>query len=501
MFIHQQRLLLFVAAALAVAMNMGVIMSTEAAALPSNYRQGNMISKRNEGEGKPTYLRKFWKGIPMRSRQDRELDIRPRELGRRNQKPLKAQTSSSDSGSGSGSGSGSSSGSDSSEEDDSSEDDDSSDSSNQCGSSSNTGTVTSITVTVTSTSSSSSSTSTSNSVSASTSASTTTSTPASQTTSTSTSSTSSTTNAASPVATVTTGGGTRIMLQSNSPGYGYNEAMNDLNRIMSWAGDDGNLSDAQKQEVVAALFSGSARYWPELPTKDIIRIMLADIRAESDFRPGVLGGPRLDSGASYGLLQISPDAGAQMMSLIKNHMNVNTHNFTWGIDAPNVRAGIRGQLIDWESGEKVNLASLTNDDLLRPWINIHVSMWIQSNLARTSSNDPYWWTQLNDYSWSLKQSNAQQLTATQSQTYTNMLYGAGVPRSPKTALGSWVAGAATNGNGSYLSSGDDVSATYFAAIMKSINFLYNDTTGTTWTSDWLDSFIVNAGLTDYVPSN
>ena len=349
--------------------------------------------------------------------------------------------------------------------------------------------------------------SSSTSTSASTSASTTTSiaTPVSQTTTTttsiSTSSTSTASNAASPVATVTTGAGTRIMLQSNTPGYGYNEAMNDLNRIISWAGDDGNLTDAEKQEVIAALFSGSARYWPELPTRDIIRIMLSDIRAESDFRPRVLGGARLDSGASYGLLQISPDAVAQMMFLIQNHMNVNTHNFTWGIDAPNVRAGIRGQLIDWQSGQKINLASLTNDDLLRPWINIHASMWIQSNLARTSSNDPYWWTQLDNYSWSLKQSNTQQLTATQSQTYTNMLQGAGLPRTPKTALGSWVAGAATNGNGSYLSSGDDISATYFAAIMKSINFLYNDTTGTIWTSDWLNSFTVNAGLTDYVPSN
>lgn len=274
--------------------------------------------------------------------------------------------------------------------------------------------------------------------------------------------------------------------------------MADLNSIMSWAGDDGNLTDDEKTEVVAAILSGSARFWPEVPTRVMMRIMLADIRAESDFRPRVIGGARLDSGASWGLMQLSPGAGAQLLPLYVDHFNAATHNFTWGIDAPNVRAGVRGALIDWQTGKMIDLASITNDDLLRPWINIHAGMWIQSNLARMASADPWMWTAANDYSWALKQAKTGQLTAQQNATYTTLLQGAGLSRSPRTALGSWVAGAATNGAGSYLSSGDDISAQYLATIMKSVNFLYNRVGGSEWQPEWLERWTVNAGLTDYV---
>lgn len=522
MFVHHQRLLLFVAAALAVAMNMNVITSAQAAAVPAAYRERSLAGGQQQ---KDSLVRRMWNGIPRNNKRSLRKRIQ--------QQPLRANTangSGSSSGSGSGSGSGSddsgsgSSGSGSSGSFDSGSGSGSLDSDSGSGSGSGSGNgsgdipthVSSVDPLLDSSedysyeydcsgsgegsSSSSSSLPTvvpATSSSSSTTGATTTSTPS--TTSTTASGTSSASvNAASPIATVTTAAGTQIVLQSNTNGYGYNEAVQDLNNIMQWAGDNGNLTPAQQQELIAALFSGSARYWPELPTQVIMRIMMADIRAESDFRPAVVGGSRLNSGESYGLLQISPYGNAQVLPLIQEHWNVATHNFTWGINAPVVRAGIRGPLIDWETGVQIDLPNLLAQDLFRPWINVHAAMWLQSNYARTSSQDPYWWTRLNDYSWGLKMAQTTTLTPQESQTYSSYLQGASLPLTPQTALGSWVAGAATNGNGSYKSAGDNVSANYFNAIMASVSFLYNGAGGAQWGPNWLNGWTVNAGLTDYI---
>lgn len=305
--------------------------------------------------------------------------------------------------------------------------------------------------------------------------------------------------AAAAYATVTTGGGSQLVLQSNDASYGYTELMSDLNSIMSWADDNGNLSDDQKKEVVSAILSGAARYWPDVPTRYIARIMLADIRTESDFRPGVVGAPRLDSGDSYGLLQLSPGAGSQEMPQFQLHGSVNVHNFTWGID-DSVKAGVSGALIDWETGKTLDASSLTNDDLYRPWINIHMGMWQQSNMARTASSDPWLWEGINNYSSNLKASGVSSLSSSQQSKWDSLLVGVfpAASRTPKTALGSWVAGPATNGNGSYLSSGDDISAQYFAQIVDSLNFLYYGAGSNTLTNDFLEKYAVFPGLVDYI---
>lgn len=477
MFLHQQRLLLFVAAALAVAMHMGTMMSVQAAAVPAGYQAntggGSALAARKRGAivegggggGRADAVRRAIQGLSRRPLSERSMNRREaRKLAKRKQKPLRADAqsascapSTSDSGSG--------------------------DSNFPAAAPAGTTTTTKQATTTTTQTSTATATTT---------------TTAAVTTTQTASATSSTIGTPYPVATLTTGAGTKLIVQSNSDDYGWSEAMNDLNAIMSWAGDDGNLTDAQKTELIAALFSASARYWPEVPTSVMIRIMLADIRSESDFRPQAIGGARLDSGSSWGLIQLSPGGGAQMMPLFQDHMNVATHNFTWGIDAPNVRAGVRGPLIDWETGVQMDLASLTNEDLFRPWVIIHAGMWIQSNLARMASADPWLWEAADDYSWALKQANVQTLSDSQQSTYTQMIAGAGLPRTPKTALGSWVAGAATNGAGSYTSSSDDVSANYFSSIMKSISFLYNGANGAQMQASWLDQWTVNAGLTDYL---
>lgn len=82
-------------------------------------------------------------------------------------------------------------------------------------------------------------------------------------------------------------------------------------------------------------------------------------------------------------------------------------------------------------------------------------MWVQSNSARTSSQDPYEWQEI----------SKQTLAGASPDTLTALLAGAGLPRSVKTGLGSWVAGTATNGVGSYMQDGDDISPPYFEAIL------------------------------------
>lgn len=287
-----------------------------------------------------------------------------------------------------------------------------------------------------------------------------------------------------------------LVLTSNNEAYGETELTSDLNRILKWAGDESNLTAAQKKEVVAAILSASARYFPEMPTKAICRIMLADIRAESDFDPTNISGARLDSGSSWGLLQVSPNGASQELSLFQLHNNVYTHNFTYGMPA-DTRQGIRGALLDYKTGKTIDLASLTKDDLFRPWINIHLAMWVQSNLARSSSQDPYSWAAINDYSWSLKVQARDATNSRVAATYQTMLTGAKLATTIRTGLGSWVAGPSVNGDGSYLQSGDDISNQYLNAITTSVRFLYGVTDKTKMTKAWLDTYPLNAGLVDY----
>jgi hypothetical protein len=305
-----------------------------------------------------------------------------------------------------------------------------------------------------------------------------------------------TTTVAQPIYTSWTGAN-NIVLTSNDASYGADEVMDDLNQILDWAEDTDNVNSAQKQEIVAALLSASARYYPDLPTKVVVRIMLADIRQESDFNVDEVSGARLDSGTSWGLLQVSPGDGSLELQLFQQHCNVVTHNFTYGMpDA--IRAGVKGPLVDYSTGEMMDLSSLTNDDLFRPWINIHVAMWIQSNLARSSSQDPYDWEALNSYSWSLKTSVLNGNVNAVALKYNKLLAGAAVPTTIRTALGSWVAGPAVD-DGGYLTSGDDISVDYLNAIMRGVRELYGVSSAADMPKAWLDTYTLYPGLIDYVP--
>jgi hypothetical protein len=287
-----------------------------------------------------------------------------------------------------------------------------------------------------------------------------------------------------------------IVLTSNDANYGATEVMADLNQILKWAGDTGNVNSAQKTEIVAALLSACARYYPDMPTKVMVRIMLADITQESDYNVAEVSGGRLDSGSSWGLLQVSPGDGSMELKLFQNHANVLTHNFTYGMP-DDIRANVRGPLLDYATGKTMNLASLTNNDLFRPWINIHVAMWIQSNLARTSSQDPYNWKALNDYSWAIKTAAVDISSSTVSAKWKNLLKGSGVATNVRTAMGSWVAGPAVD-SGGYLTSGDDISLDYLNAIMRGVRELYGVSSAANMPKAWLETYTLNPGLIDYV---
>ena len=270
-----------------------------------------------------------------------------------------------------------------------------------------------------------------------------------------------------------------IVVISNQPDYTPSSVRHDLHVVRKWAGDLGQLSTtALMNETVAAILSAAARYYPEVSTRAAARAIIADIKAESDFNPTLVSGPRLDSGSSWGLMQVSPLGSSRELELFKSHARVNGSSYTWG-PSPNL-----GPLLDWKTGKKIDLTALTNDDLFRPWINIHVASWIQSNLARTSSQDPYSWTAI----------AAAAVTGTSTgDRLTNLLAGAKLPRSLETGFGSWVAGPSVNGNSGYARSGDDVSTSYFNNINSALNVLYNSTLP----SSWLDTLTLTPGLVDY----
>ncbi len=73
------------------------------------------------------------------------------------------------------------------------------------------------------------------------------------------------------------------------------------------------------------------------------------------------------------------------------------------------------------------------------------------------------------------------------------LAGVGLPRTYMTGLGSWVAGPAVDGYGSYTQGGDDVSAPYFQNIAQGLSVLY----GTKMKPNWLNTLALRAGLVDY----
>lgn len=266
------------------------------------------------------------------------------------------------------------------------------------------------------------------------------------------------------------------------------------------------MNSTQQTETIAALLSAADRYFPELSRKDAVRYLLADINAESSFNVTAYNGGREDSGESLGLMQVSPSSGAEELPLFMGHNRVSYNNYSWS-NTP----GPAGPLLDYATGQQLVLSTLSRDDLFRPWVAIHLGSWIQSNLGRTASTDPYGWAAISAAQYALlaaqNASTTANATGTASQQSTaatklqsaqaasdSALVGAGLSRSVLTGLGSWVAGPAVDGDSSYTGSGDDVSAAYFSNIMAGVRVLYGNSSMTT---DFLNGLVLTAGLVDY----
>ncbi|WFD04185.1 hypothetical protein MOBT1_002890 [Malassezia obtusa] len=69
---------------------------------------------------------------------------------------------------------------------------------------------------------------------------------------------------------------------TNNPNYGFLDAQDDLYAIRKWAQDlDQLVSKENRNETLMALFNAASRYYPDVDTKVVVRIMLADIKADN----------------------------------------------------------------------------------------------------------------------------------------------------------------------------------------------------------------------------
>lgn len=318
---------------------------------------------------------------------------------------------------------------------------------------------------------------------------------------------------------------------TNNPAYGFLEAQDDLFRVRKWAGDLGQLvSKENRNETLMALFDAASRYYPDIDTKAVVRIMLADIKAESDFQSGQVSGGRVDSGDSVGLLQVSPGGASQEMSMFKKaaQSKYNTYSWTAGtVSDDELKYGgfsTLGPLLVFETGKELQMEDLSNNDLTKPWINIHVAMWIQSNLGRTSSQDPSVWGQIASKSQSVRDKIAPAMKKiitevtkssddnAESSDFDQELYNSKLDDLNKalkgsfaqkpsfaTALGSWVAGPASGDASGYARSGDDISAQYFSNIGEALSVMYKGDKShkDKYGKSWLEKIELTPGLVDY----
>lgn len=269
-------------------------------------------------------------------------------------------------------------------------------------------------------------------------------------------------------------------------GYTKKELRADLKKIMKWAYDMEQLKGDLFDETVEAIWSATARYWNEMPARPAARIILADMRAESDFNASMI------DGSAWGLLQVTPGEDSNELALFKKHATVKHHKVSWETGAITSGHG-SGPLTDYKSNDPLDVSKLTNHDLLRPWINIHVASWIQTNLARTGSNDPYDWQEISTLSHTVNSASGGSRTTAQKKL-DKYFTAAGLPYTFETALGSWLAGPATDGSGSYHQKDDHSSADYLNSVMSGVNELFGkNSLKTKFLSHWK----VHSGLVDY----
>ena len=322
---------------------------------------------------------------------------------------------------------------------------------------------------------------------------------------------------------------------TNNPSYGFLEAQTDLYKIRKWAGDLGKLaSKHNRNETLMALFDAASRYYPDVDTKKVVRIMLADIKAESHFKKGQVSGGRVDSGNSVGLIQVSPGKSSQELSLFKKVAQSKYNTYSWSAgtgSSDEIQHGgfsTLGPLSDFKSASEIKLNHLSNDDLTHPWINIHVAMWIQSNLARTGSQDPSEWGKVASKSKLVRKliapimkkivggtspsSSSAQPTAREESVFSKNSYKKELKTlkhilkgkhnhgpSFATGLGSWVAGPSGSDDSGYGRSGDDISTQYFKHISKGLSVLYtgSDKDYHKYGKSWLEDIKLTPGLVDY----
>jgi hypothetical protein len=222
----------------------------------------------------------------------------------------------------------------------------------------------------------------------------------------------------------------------------------DLTKVMEHAGDLNNLTADDKQLTAQAIVTAAQRHYPEQPPELISRIIISNIRAESDFQAGNISPERVGSGDAVGLMQISPYGDSKELDLFKSHADTNG-------------------LINPKTQQPYDVKALTPNDLIEPPLNIFVATWIQSNLARSGSADPGDW---------------------------------GTRQGPKpstylTGLGSWVAGPAADGSTGYEGSQDQISPPYFEAILAELGPLY----GKTMTVKDLSAVVLDPKPISFIP--
>lgn len=274
---------------------------------------------------------------------------------------------------------------------------------------------------------------------------------------------------------------------------------------MAWAGDSAQLDGDLFEETVQAIWSAAGRYWPEMPATASCRILLAQMRVESDFQASSVDGP------AWGLLQVTPGQDSNELDLFQQHATVSHHRFSWqagAVSRPQQQPGpASGALTNYQSSSPLNARALSRHDLLRPWINVHVAVWMQSNLARTGSNDPYDWKAIARLSKKAAQEAAgrssssgessqsrRRSTAAAASKLAQYLHATRLPYTMETALGSWVAGPATDGEGSYRGSGDTESAAYMSSVLDGVRMLYGNQR---LTRAFFSKYSVHPGLVDY----
>jgi hypothetical protein len=241
-------------------------------------------------------------------------------------------------------------------------------------------------------------------------------------------------------------GGGNLSIPSE-PNYGPRECLADLERAMAAAGDANHMTAAEKAETALAVLSAARRHYPELSLERVARIMVANMRQESDYQPRNVSGEREGSGDAVGLLQVSPYGSSQELQLFVRHYDANG-------------------LVDYRTNRPYDMNALVPEDLKGPWLNVHVATWVQSNLARSGCADPSDWGRK---------------IGPRPATY-------------QTGLGGWVAGPAISASG-YGMSGDDISAAYFRGILQSLDQI----TGSHNTNEAFSSLAVSPNVLHFLP--